>query len=138
MENRMFNINKSIFAATIALALCMHNANAETKPECPSRHVDSVYLYYQESGKTKIEAVQLYQAHVEKLRAIAQGEDFQNFEVLSQDLAVNESAFGVDKIDATITLSMQFDANYGAVTRLLSEANASGFNSSRYKMEDCK
>lgn len=128
--------------ATIAIALPLivgaHHGLAETATECNNRQVDSVYLYYQESGKTKLEAVQLYQAHEKKLKAIGQAEEFRNFELLSQDLAVNESAFGVNKIDATVSFSLQFDANYAAVAKLISEAHASGFNSSRYKLDECR
>lgn len=134
----MYNMKATISALAVVLGCFAHTSYAQGTKECGSRQVDSVYLYFLEAGKTKAEAVQLYQTHVEKLKAVAAGDEFKNFEVTSQDLAVSESAYGVDKVDANISINMQFDANYGAVTKMLAQANASGFNSSRHQIETCK
>lgn len=134
----MYNMNKAASAFALALSFCAQASYAQTTSECASRQVDSIYLYFQEAGKTKAEAVQLYQSHVERLKTVAAADEFKNFEVISQDLAVTESAYGVDKVDANISINMQFDANYGAVQKMLSEAKSSGFNSSRHQLDICK
>lgn len=111
---------------------------AEPPASCETKEFDSIYIYVQEVAKSRAEMVKLYEAYTTNLEALAEEADIKNFSIVSRDLSVHKSSFGENKVDGNISLSMQFDADYKAITAILEGAKWEGFSSQRSSWEVCE
>lgn len=126
-------------ALTLAALVLAPVAWGEEPPvSCETQEFDSIYLYVQEVAKSRAEMVKLYEAYTTNLEALAKEADIQNFSIVSRDLSVHKSSIGEDKVDGNISLSVQFDADYNAITAILEGAKWEGFSTQRSGWEVCE
>lgn len=114
-------------------------AKAEiTTKNCPAKMQTSAYIAFNETITQSESLGVLYEKRMNKIKALAETENFKNFKIVSQDIRarpLTNSNSGA--LDVYINVTIDFDLNYKAVTDLNISLKNTEVNVRTYERRSC-
>lgn len=111
----------------------------DTATDCELVQSETVSLYYV-AIKTKEDKIgDYYQEKVDLINKMAKDAGWKNYQMTSQDISVSDSGYGHSSgvLDVNVSINIQFDADYQALSVIASEAGAYSMSASRYGEASC-
>lgn len=113
-------LNQSAITLIAALALSSPLAFADEPAveSCPKKEIAQVYTSSYDIAVSAKEVGKLYQDRVNVVKALEKNKKFKNFKLLDQSLSANPSSYGGGKIDVSVNMSFEYDADFSTFEEL--------------------
>lgn len=136
-------MNTSKLAITTILALALSNtvyAEQATKPmqDCPSKTVTSAYLNYTYKMNDGDNIGKQYEDYMKAVNALPQTGNFKGFKITSQQVRYSPPYQRNDQPEVAITVNLEFELNYQALTDLKDKLKLTSLDMSTYDQKYCK
>lgn len=114
-------------------------AKAEiTTKNCPVKMQTSAYIAFNETITQDENLGDLYEKHINKVKALVKTGNFKNFKIVGQDIRARPLANSNNgALDVYINVTIDFDLNYKAVTDIKTSLKNTEVNVNTYERRQC-
>ncbi|MFQ3261089.1 hypothetical protein [Reinekea sp.] len=134
------NVKKTAISLAIFVSSGLTTIYAdETETECELVQTETVSLYYMALKTNDDKIGDYYQEKIDLINNMAKKAGWKNYQMTSQDVSVSNSGYGysAEILDVNVSINIQFDADYEALSLIASEAGAYSMSASRYGEASC-
>lgn len=126
--------------AAVALSALTFVSADETESSCEYTQTEMVSLYYMALKGQDEKIGDYYQSKIDLINNMAEEAGWKNYQMTSQDVSISSSGYGYSSevLDVNVSINIQFDADYDAITLIATEAGAYSMSASRYGEEVCE
>ena len=130
---------RSMFALALMLTISTTSLakGPKTETTCKMIMVDSVSLYVIEVVNRNDDIGKLYQSKVDAVYNLAKEHQWSHFKFLSQDVNLNQTTYGKESVEVSVSLRFQLESNFELVNQILAGTDAYSVSTSQYEEQVC-
>lgn len=122
---------KKLFAFIALSFFLAASASALEEAVCDTPPLEQATIYYSKAMKPSDDPGKLYKDRVAQVNAIAKKHKFKNYKMTSEGISVSSSSYN-GMYDVSINISIEYTADYKAITALSQGTDASNISTQRY------
>ena len=127
----------SLIVGSLSLLATANAAEmAATEESCATTTMEQASIYYSKSIEVDGDPGKLYEQYVKEINDIALKHEFKQYTMSSDGVSISSSSYN-NMLDVSVNISIEYVADFAAITALSQNTKANSISSQRYA-ESCE